>query len=232
MILYKSPRYAGPYKRRKMFIPGQDRVGGYYGRYSGTKGKGELKFFDVSLDDAVVSSAGTITDSINKIGQGVTEKTRIGRKCTVKSIQWRYHLDLPEIDAAADPAASGTVRVIMYIDKQCNGATATVTGILETDNFQSFYNLANEGRFKVLLDRNHVLNYLTLASDGAGVVSSGVVNKNYTFNKACNIPLEFDSTTGAITEIRSNNIGILLLSNTGVIGFQSEIRLRFSDGSR
>ncbi len=213
-----------------MFVPGADRVGGYYGRYSG-KG-GELKFFDVVLDDAVISAAGTITDSINKIAQGVTEKTRVGRKCNIRRIDWNYKISLPETDAVATPGGVATVRVILYQDKQCNGATASVTGILESDDFQAFYNLAEQGRFQILMDKIHTINYLSLASDGAGVVSQTAVNKNFKFGKSCNIPLEFDNTTGAITEIRSNNLGVLLVSDTGVAKFDSIFRLRFSDGSR
>ena len=50
------------------------------------------------------------------------------------------------------------------------------------------------------------------------------------FYKKVNLPVEFDSTAGAITEIKSNNIGILLLSKNGKAGFSSKIRIRFSDG--
>lgn len=228
--LFKSQLAGRPYKQRR-FTAGKDRVGGYYGRYAGAGG-GERKFKDVTLDDAVVSSGGTVTDSINKIGQGVTEITRIGRKCTLKEIHWKYTVSLPEVDAVADPAAVGTVRTIMYLDKQCNGATAAVTDILETDDYQSFYNLANQGRFSIIMDKLHTLNYMTMASDGAALVSMGKVTRNYSFDKRCNIPLEFDNTTGAITEIRSNNVGVLILSDTGTMGFTSNIRIRFSDGAR
>lgn len=222
------------YKRRtgfatgQKFGPGFQRTVGYYGRYAPVGPPGELKFFDVTLDDAVVASGGTITDSINKIAQGVTEVTRVGRKCTIKSIGWRYLISLPEVAAAANPPGSDTVRVIMYLDKQCNGATATVTGILEGAQFQEFNNLANKGRFRTLVDEMVDINYLsgigiTATQDYAQVRISG------SFFKKCNIPIEFDAATGAITEIRSNNLGVLLISSAGLAGFGSRIRLRFSD---
>ncbi len=205
------------------FRPGADRVGGYYGRYSNG---GELKFHDVDLDDAVVSQAATVTDSINKIPQGITEKTRIGRKCTIKSILWRYNLRLPATSTTGD--TSDTVRVILYLDKQCNGATIADTDLLESDDFQSFNNLANSGRFRVLMDRNH-----TMASpSGLGNGTTNFFGENredFTFFKKCNIPIEFNNTTGAITEIRSNNIGVILVSESGLVQFGSKIRLRFSD---
>ncbi len=223
---FRPPR---PLKRRKAFVPGAARIGGYYGRYPVGPRGGELKFFDRDLDDTPITTAGAITDSINKIAQGVTEVTRVGRKCTIKSINWRFLVWLPEQDAVADPLAPDSVRIILYIDKQTNGATAAVTDILETASWLSFRNLANTARFNVLMDKTTSINFLGLGSDGAGVVSQTQVNKSLTFFKKCNVPIEFDGTTGAITEIRSNNLGVLLISSNGTANFSSKIRVRFSD---
>ncbi len=227
LALYRPFAPPRPVKRRKAFVPGRDRVGGFYGRYSGAGA--ELKFHDVDLDDAVVATGGTVTATVNIIAQGVTESERIGRKCTIKSINWKYRVDMPEIDAVATPNTAEEVRVILFIDKQANGATAAITDLLETAHVQSFRNLANSGRFVFLLDKLHVLNWRTLASDNAGVVSSAEVVTEHTFFKKCNLPIEFSSTTGAIGEIRSNNIGVCLVSKSGTGGFLSKIRLRFSD---
>lgn len=209
---------------------GYTRRAGYFGRYQyGTDGPGELKFHDVDLDDAVVATGGTITPTINIIPQGVTEIQRVGRKCTIRSINWRYRITLPEVDALGTPNPSEMIRIILYHDKQTNGAAATVTGILESADFQSFNNLANKGRFNILLDKSVSLNYQTLASDGANVVSQGGTQRDLTFFKKCTIPIEFDAASGVITEIRSNNLGVLLISSNGICGFDSKFRLRFSD---
>ncbi len=217
-------------RRTAAFRPGFDRTGGFYGRYSyGARG-GELKFHDVDADDAGISAAGTLlnTGSINLIPQGITEKTRVGRKCVVRSIDWKYNISKGIVPGSASSPGE-TVRVILYKDKQCNGATATVLGILETDNYQSFRNLANSGRFVILMDRVHDINVLAAAGDGAVNDESGLT-RHYKFHKACAVPLEFDAAAGAITEIRSNNFGVLLLSKTGALtSFDSKLRLRFSD---
>ncbi len=202
------------------------RRAGYYGRYAGAGS--ESKFHDVDLDDAVVATTGAITDSICKIPQGVTEKTRVGRKCTITQINWRWNITLPEVDAVADPSPGDVIRMIMYLDKQANGAAAAATDILVSDNYLAFNNLANSQRFQTLMDKKFTINYGALASDGAGVVSSPSVTRSGRFHKRCNIPLEFNSTTGAIGEIRSNNIGVLLISVANQLAFTSKIRLRFS----
>ncbi len=211
---------------RVRVMPGFTRQGGYYGRYPG-----ELKFFDVDLDDAVVATGGTITDSINKIAQGVTEVQRVGRKCTLTHFNWRVNYTLPVSDAVATAAAGDVLRMMVFIDKQANGATATVTNILESADYQSFLNLANIGRFQILCDKTVSLSYQGLASDGAGVVSSSPVIRHWAAYKKIKVPVEFDGATGAITEIRSNNLGVLLISKNGLCGFVSKIRLRYSDGS-
>lgn len=208
------------------FTAGYDRTGGYYGRYSGRNA--ELKFWDVDLDDAVVAVAGTITDSINLIPQNVTESGRIGRKCTIRYINWRWDLVLPK--AADGNGSSDVVRIIMYKDKQCNGAAATAALILQTDDYQSFNNLAEKGRFRILYDKT-----IDLAANGLGALAgpvtiTGESTFSGSFYKRCTIPLEFSGVTGAITELRSNNLGVLLLSKTGLSGFASKLRLRFSDG--
>lgn len=227
---YNKP-YGTTYKKRKVggrpFVAGRDRVGGYYGRFSGVRG--ELKFHDVDLNDAVVSGTGTVTASINLIPQGVTESERVGRKCTIKSVHWRYNLILPEQDAQATPENGDSIRIILFVDKQANGATAAVTDILETATIHSFKNLANQQRFVFLSDKLTSLNYNSLASDGAGVVSQSRFLVQYTMNKTCNLPIEFSGVTGAIGEIRSNNIGVLLISSSTIMKFDSKFRLRFSD---
>ncbi len=226
VMVYRPP-VARVAKRRRLFAPGQDRVGGFYGRFSGRGG--ELKFHDVALTDAVVATAGAITETINIIPQGVTESQRIGRKCTIRSIHWTYQVSMPEQDAVMTPAGGDTLRIILYLDKQCNGETATALLLLETDNVRSFRNLSNSGRFNFLYDKIHNTQYMGLASDGAAVVSQASTISTYRFNKKCDIPIEFNSTTGAIAEIRSNNLGVMLISNQNVVGFSSQFRLRFSD---
>ncbi len=218
---------AAPAPKRGRFARGRDRTGGYYGRFQ--PGGGELKFHDVDLDDDVIATGGVVTDSVCKIAQGTSEVQRIGRKCTLRSIYWKFRVDMPEIGPVASPNTSEQVRVILYLDKQCNGATATALGILETVGFHSFRNLANQSRFTILMDKTTTMNWRTLASDTAGAYRSAEVITEHTFFKRCNIPLEFDSTAGAITEIRSNNLGVLLISQVGTAGFISKFRLRFSD---
>ncbi len=217
---------------RRRWTPGYSRTGGYYGRYNyAASPGGELKFHDVDLVDAVIAATGTITPSINLIAQGVTESERNGRKCTLKGISWRFRVTLPIQENGTSPNGDDSMRVILFNDKQCNGATAAVLDILETADYKSFRNLANSGRFNIICDKSYSLHYKGMASEGAGLLTQASVINNYSFHSKLNLPLEFNATTGAITEIRSNNLGVLLISDVGIGGFDSKIRLRFTDAS-
>ena len=189
----------------------------------------ELKFFDTDIDDTIVATGGVVFPSINLIPQGVTESQRVGRMCTIQSIHWRYLCDQPRRDAQGVPALNDAIRVIMFVDKQANGAAAPAAQILDDLVIHGFRNLSNQGRFVFLLDKVIDLHYLTLASDNAGVVSQGDTTDEFTFKYNGPIPIEFNSTAGVIAEVRSNNIGVLLVSRTGTAGFSSKVRVRFSD---
>ncbi len=222
----------GAYRRHARIAAGQRgalRVGGFYGRYSNG---GELKFFDTVIDDAVVATAGEVlnTGTLFIIPQDVTESGRVGRKVVIKAVNWRWTLTLPTTTTPG--ATSDTVRLIVFLDKQCNGATATVANILATAKWNSWNNLQESNRFRTLYDKT-----VTLVSKSGGPASTVTTNyredaRNGSFYKKCNIPIEYDTTatTGAIGTIRSNNIGLLVISHSGFAGLQSNVRVRFSDG--
>ncbi len=190
----------------------------------------ELKFHDIDVDDTTISATGEILNAgtINIIAQGTTESQRIGRKCVIKTINWRYDIVRNENAGSWD---SDVVRLMLYLDKQCNGAAATVTGILESADYQAFNNLSNKGRFRILLDKKYVLKPQAAAGDGTtNIFNDDLVYEE--FYKSCNIPLEFDNSvsTGALTSIRSNNLGVLIISKQGTgTTFNSKMRLRFAD---
>ncbi len=220
----------------RRFYRRNTRWGGFAGRYSGLNYSGlggrmsypENKFHDIDIDDATISAAGTIQiDSIHKIAAGTGESTRLARQVHVKAILWRGVLTVPSSTSLTQSWEQ--FRIIVYLDHQANGATATPTSILESDNIDSFKNLANTGRFTVLWDRMFMVEAKAGAWDGTNDLQFGG-HRMFHFYKKCNIPILFNSVTGAITEICCNNIGILTLCRTG--GFatmNSKLRVRFQD---
>ncbi len=191
----------------------------------------ELKFHDLSVDEGNVPSAGAIAAaSVLEIPEGTGESERVGRKITVKQIGWRFH---QTIEASTSSGTTSNVfRVMLYWDKQTNGATATVTDILSTANYQSFNNLNNRGRFRILMDRTYGLN--AHAGGGNGTSEDyGEFLVEDTFFKKVNIPIEYtdDAPTGAIATMTSNNIGVLVICKSNLlVAFESFMRIRYIDG--
>ncbi len=211
--------YRRPYSGRGKF-----RRVGFYGRYNSSPGR-EMKFFDSTFTVSGVNLVGELNSSINLVPQGTGESERIGRKMTIRSIDWRFTIrKLQETGAVG----SDTVRVIMFLDTQANGAAAVPGDILEATDYQAFYNLTNSGRFRILMDRTYDSN--VKAGSGNGSVDQTFSHQIHgRFSKKCSIPIEYSSTTGAITEIRSNNIGVVLFAERDQgSDFVSRIRIRFT----
>jgi len=212
----------------KYFRPGYDRTGGSYGRYAGRGA--ELKFFDTATSFNIDTTGEVpVTGQLVLIPQGVTESTRVGRKCVIRSIQARWDVSLTP-GAAAAPQ-SGTYAIYVILDKQANGAAAAFSDVFTgTQATQGFHNLANSQRFVILKKIVRTIE----PKAGVSTAFNGST-QHIEFYKKCNIPIEYSSTTGAITEIRSNNIFIIAGSypapEDDLIGCAGNVRVRFSDGS-
>jgi len=226
--IVSAPRYQASQVQR-----GYTRVGGYYGRFN-TRGRvasgqagSELKFFDTALSipfdlTAEVPATG---GQINLIPQGVTESTRVGRKCVLKSI----HLKGDMLMAPAAGAGSCTVFLYLVLDKQCNGAAAGVTDVLTSASLNSaLTNLENSDRFQIL--KKFAWSFTGQAGAAAAVQT---VSKNMEYYKKVNIPIEYDSSasTGAIGTIRSNNVFLIAGSSVldDIVTLTGVCRVRFSD---
>ncbi len=254
-------RYTGR-KRKRLYRPGYDRQVGFYGRnikrrkYAmRTHNGGEKKFYDMELDDASLASTGnflgktsigpnTNSGTIVDLVQGTSESQRIGRKCTITKIHARMNFEfLPgsNPNLGMSDNAHETIRFILYWDKQCNGAAASFTDLIETDVYNSYRNLANVKRFVILYDKIWAWNSTAVGAADAvdqqvGTAINQVSNRviaDYQINFSINvfIPIEFANTDGALTGIRSNNIGIMVWAKHGsrMKVSPSKMRLRFID---
>jgi len=222
-------------RRRMSVVPRQRgfmRVGGYYGRYAGAYGMGkygqrpEHKFLD-TVGISTPTPAGLVNPgSLNLIPQGVTESERVGRKCTIRQVTVRACLNLQPTTDQTD--TSDTSRIIVFLDKQANGAVAVPSDILEQAALASYFNLENSSRFVILVNKFFPIN-TTAAGTGVGGNSTADNTIFWQWGKRCNIPVEFSGVTGAIGEVRSNNIGILTVNAFTNVIITTRSRVRFSD---
>lgn len=188
---------------------------------------GELKFIDQTLNLDPISSTGNVA-TLALVVQGVDEEERIGRKITFQSIQWNYRLLLDGVLELATPRDGEEVRCIIFVDKQANGIGVMVDDILATTQFDSFTNLHNEERFDIIYDVTHTLNYTGLTWNANGFSQSDVrIDTQISLN--VNVPIEYSGAAGVLSNVRSNNLKVLLISasNRGVL--RSKFRFRYTD---
>lgn len=206
--------------------PGLVRSGGNYARYGGNANRlglvPERKFFDTALAFSFdVTGEVPATGQLALIPQGDTESTRDGRLAVLKSIQIRGTL----VCVPGVSGANGVAFLYVVLDTQANGAAAAVTDVF-TSNVMStnLINLNNSGRFRILAKK--VWTFQATAGVSGAFPSQ---SKQMEWYKKCEIPMDWSSTTGAITEIRSNNVFLLAGSQNldDDISFTGNCRIRF-----
>ncbi len=222
------PRYGYSGKRkRKSFRKGYDRTAGFYGFGGhGYSGGHEKKFAAASGTNTTITAAGVILEVIPNIATGTGESGRVGRYIHIKNWMARAAVRLPSQSTAA--ATSDVVRLILFVDTQTNGTLPLVTDLLESANWQSFNNLANRTRFRVLSDMTWAMNSQTGAGDTTNQ-HFGASTVHFNLPKTMNLAMEYDGVTGATAERKSNNLYWLLISRDGVCNLTFRARLRFVD---
>lgn len=188
----------------------------------------ELKFKDTTKAATVVAAAGTIySSSLLLMQEGNTDQTRIGNKIRVKSVMLRGTCNLPAATAATD--TSQNFRIIVYQDRQANGAAAAVTDILASADFRSFNNLDNTDRFRTLAETTIDLVAPGATPSGAAYVF-GEATKMFFLKGKLNLDVKYKGNVGDITDLASNNIGVLVIAGTDALGTVGYIaRVKFTD---
>lgn len=185
----------------------------------------ELKFFDADIHDTTIASTLTVTlDSFNKVAAGTGPSDRIGRRIFIKSIDLKWNIVIK-----SDTVGRDEVRVLIFCDKQANGAVAVGTDILDDQAdhpWLTFRNLEHTRRFTILMDKR--ISIASMASGASGVTLGNTKHYklHYKFPKG-GLAVDFESTTGAMSEISSNNIGMMAISSSALTEMHMQSRIRY-----
>ncbi len=188
----------------------------------------DVKFFDSTVDDAVVAATGIVNGQIFTIPDGQTQSEKDGLKVTIKSIQLRFQLSIPTTVTVAD--ATDVCRFMLLRDKQANGALPAVVDILAQADIQSFKQLEQVKRFVTLFDKTVSIN--SMGGFGDGTTNAVLPNtKSWQVFKKMNLEIIYNdtATTGVITTIVSNNLVLLYISEKGKCGVKCKVRVRYTD---
>lgn len=229
-------------------VPGGNN---YRSRMTYRKSRGtptEVKYFDQGQNATYVTNPSTTTTpaysqltSLCAIARGDAANERIGNRIQIKSVDIRGLVGLPRESSTSDTVADWAAgpsqwRVIMYEDHQCNGAVAPIGSLLDltlnnANAMNAYNNLQYSGRFKILMDK-----FITVEpgaavfnSDSKRYVTSGSV-KYFKKHIACDIPITYIGDTASVTNITTNNIGIIFIcSNNWHEQFEFRTRIRYTD---
>lgn len=178
----------------------------------------ELKFTDATFSSLAPTSGVTLLQPFLGIENGTGESQRIGRKVSAST----YHIKCQAVLPSSTTDGIDRIRIIIVMDKQANGASATIADYLQSNSIDSFRRLENTGRFKSLYDKTIVLN----STGGNGTNYSGVI-RDLKINIKAPVQVEYNGTAGLIAELKSNNLITFIISDKGKARLEGAARLRF-----
>lgn len=161
----------------------------------------EAKFLDTGFAAIpVTTTAGIGAACYNGVAQGTGGSQRIGQQICSKSVS--YHIN---VDQATTTPVSANVRIIIFWDKQPNGANPTVAQLIQgTADINAFLNVSNKERFVVLRNlmfslsvngmntdfkEGHIkLNMLTTFTDAGTIPRTGGLFVYFVSDAAANPP--------------------------------------------
>lgn len=184
----------------------------------------EFKYWDVT-NTTLIDSTPEIMQQLNLIPQDDTGSGREGRNITIHSIQ------IEGVQAyTPDASSEGScyVNMALVLDTQANGAVATVADVFTGgDMMKGLPQVYNSQRFRIIKRWGYSMN------SGAydGTVYSQVYRRVKYFRRL-NIPLQFSGATGAISELRTNNLFIMAGidgNDDDKVGNNLTCRIRYTD---
>lgn len=167
----------------------------------------------VASGSVVVSTGGTISN-LSLIAQGDDIANRSGDVINM------HDIDLRMIFFQGTPAASASIRIILFTDGMGSGATVGVSELLLTANITSPYNPVNaqRHRFKILRDETIVVVGATEKQE-VNIVWHNAINQRRYFNDA----------TATATAVGKNTLYILVIGSTTVPIFSIQHSLQYTD---
>lgn len=209
----------------------------------------EKKYFDATkASTALVATAASwasteVDPTANSLftptsGSGISN--RIGRKVAVHKIKVHGTISFGVKTAQTQVSNYPDVRLILYMDKQTNGAQAQGEDVMASsgtaaavNNQLTFQSLANFGRFRVLKDKLLSIRDGVATNNAAGTTISMECGTtpfkwNIVFKKP--VVVHFNATDGGtIADIVDNSFHMIALSSSTDAYIAYESRVVFTD---
>ncbi len=165
---------------------------------------------------------------------GDTESSRDGRTYMIHSIFVRMTITMAAVETATAPINSTSYRVCLVHDQQTNGTAIVATEVMDAGasrDEDSFRNLQNTRRFRVLSDTGHQVINVFQVADGATAdrFSNATQQRVVKFNHEFKEPIKVRCTgTGADVQFCSDNsLALIGIANQTTVSYTFETRIRF-----
>lgn len=196
----------------------------------------ERKVADIDTATYQVNTTGTFTLlAVPVLGSDFTQ--RIGRKITLRTVYIKGRV-VTEASTAGPAliAASQHCRMIVFVDMQPNGAAPAVTDLLVSATPASQLNLNNRDRFKIIRDKEFVLDpYIVSFTATTAYASAPNQVKFCKVFKKINVETIFNATNGGtIADITSGALYMFWIGSNAAgtntdSNFIGSTRVRYND---
>lgn len=172
----------------------------------------ESKYLDTTFTSTDISNAWSTPACLNLVGIGDQPTERIGKKYHIHSIQVNARIvgnvqtDLPEV------VLPSTVRIVIFQDKQTNGALPTGLEVMDTDVVESLRNAEYESRFIVHMDK--VIPMTCIAGNDAAATVAQVLNPTvFRWYKKLSIDVSTIDGDADIAAIVDNSLHMICITS-------------------
>lgn len=215
---YRSFRRVFPTSRRAPFS-----TRGFYG--ASVRSPVERKVIETASAFYTLDTTMDIV-LVNGVATGTDFTQRIGRKINNVSVQLRGFFQ-PTL-AAVSNTQTEQVRCLLIEDSQTNGAAPAAADIFQDPaNTNSFMNLNNRERFRVIYDK-----VLTLAPYNTAIATQNTNNvPSLNVYKKVSVPTVYEGTAGTVGSIASGAIFFCTIGSNTVSNWvlNATLRVRFTD---
>lgn len=175
------------------------------------------KWQDTTLTFNNIASAGVVgAGYFGTIQLGTGDTSRTGNNVRVQKMLIKGHFS---------DTATGKYRIIVGMDRQCNGAACTASDVLSSVSTNGPYNhdtVVGWGgsRFEILSDVRGELNLQ--------VAATALINR-YFFYKNKPYVVRYNGNAGTVSDVVSNNLFLLLVSDNSTVDFTGVLTLMYTD---
>jgi len=229
--LFNSKKRASTYKKRNYSTRKSFGTGAYGPRAAVARTRGfwagglsrskynlATSYIDSYVNQSleIYNGAPGILSCLNLIANGTDVNQRDGRRLFVTTYCLRFHF-YPFTHTDPPGLQDSQLRLIIFADKQTNGAAPAITDLLVDNSVSSMYNENNRQRFEIFYDKTWAPETYLLPPVGtqnpAVWSATGFKTVRQNLRIRINRTAQYSGTGNSISDIQSNAIWMLWLND-------------------